>query len=666
MALGTVNSTNPFSSSYRGSQPPVQHWNTRKPPSPVPKSTPTTYESGDVAEAVKVAVSLALMQDDDGPVPSSALGRGINTDTRVQSVSPHLHNSTSGRKSYFDMVAETQRKHGSVQESKEHIGWGTESLGNSDAGSVTGMATGDVVQAIPHTKSGGWTNNSPTHFTPLPAASQPQRHPNALYKSNSAQSSSVRSLGWTLEDASGASRGSRTSHGSVVRSRSCHDVGCAMAFLANVAGVIALAVLYGVDELTTPTLGFTVAAADHGMSPAVLVWLVGGVALVLAVPTVLVFVWLLRRHGTRLVKCFIYAAGVFLLLQGVAMAVTGHIAVGIMFGLSGLLLLYLAWTSSSSVRQAAATLATALAAFDSKVAPFGVAMVLALVQLLWCAMWSIAAAGIAAKIGKYFVLPLLLPLYWGIQVIRHVTTVTTCGAVGAQWFSIQAAAAMPTVWGLGIALSSSFGSICFGGAVLGTIQTLRALTRFGRSSASVCSVEQVLACCVGCCLSTFQGFVDTCTRFSFVYVALNGTSFVKSGQQVVALFKQRGYSSLMADTLINMSLMIMTVLVAVLCGLACGVVTMVFVDSELFTLGAVAGFGFGFAIASNFTEVAVASSVTVLVAFVAKSEALRADLPVEHAEMVNAWRAAQSTSGRSVTYTATKTRRSDDVVSTRW
>lgn len=155
--------------------------------------------------------------------------------------------------------------------------------------------------------------------------------------------------------------------------------------------------------------------------------------------------------------------------------------------------------------------------------------------------------GAASLQGFYFFL-LFVSLYWGIQVIKAVVQTTVAGTIACWWF--QPVRESPVRGSLFRALTTSFGSVCFGSLLVAVIQALREVLhslrkraangggRNGRSSG-----PSAMGACAVCILDTLLGWIEEAlkyfNKYAYCYVAAYGLGFVQSGRLVTSLFYNR-------------------------------------------------------------------------------------------------------------------------------
>lgn len=180
--------------------------------------------------------------------------------------------------------------------------------------------------------------------------------------------------------------------------------------------------------------------------------------------------------------------------------------------------------------------------------------------------------------GGLFVL-LLLSLFWTIQVSQNVVHVTVSGTVGTWWFCPHESA--DRYWAVAVrdsarrACTYSLGSICLGSLLTACLQALDAAVRMargahdGRRGAAsrttgagggggvVLCVAQCAARCTGRLLAYFH-------KWAYVYVALYGYDYLTAGSKVMTLFRERGWTTIVQDDLIQRVLQLASLALGVL------------------------------------------------------------------------------------------------------
>lgn len=132
----------------------------------------------------------------------------------------------------------------------------------------------------------------------------------------------------------------------------------------------------------------------------------------------------------------------------------------------------------------------------------------------------------STAVGAILYVFFLLSLYWTAEVIRNTGHTTVCGTFATWYFMGGQNNNMPhnpTLKSAGRALSTSFGSICFGSLIVAIIQTVRALLRSLRRKNSNNLAVQIIVCLVDCILAWyvflfFILFLFVCFEIIFVFV----------------------------------------------------------------------------------------------------------------------------------------------------
>jgi len=145
------------------------------------------------------------------------------------------------------------------------------------------------------------------------------------------------------------------------------------------------------------------------------------------------------------------------------------------------------------------------------------------------------------------------------------------------------------------AMTTSFGSICFGSLLVAFIQALQALANAARNEGDA----GILACIAECILSCLASLVEYFNKWAFVYVGsysylclscsclsscpckcvskthydatsstgLYGYPYLQAGKNVITLFQNRGWEAIIADDLVGNTLFLVSVIVGGLSGI---------------------------------------------------------------------------------------------------
>lgn len=269
--------------------------------------------------------------------------------------------------------------------------------------------------------------------------------------------------------------------------------------------------------------------------------------------------------------------------------------------------------------------------------------------------------------GKFIAIGMLLSFFWTIQVVQNIFHTTIAGVVGTWWFDpeeAQSAAARgdggccsccgcsPAIYNsLHRSIIYSFGSICFGSLLVGIVQVLQFIVRFGRGQRDQqrrrfrqqrrIEATDFMFCLLQYLVDALEHLLEYFNTWAFVYVGLYGYDYWTAGKEVAALFKARGWSVIINDQLIARSLSMMSLLIGLITGLVGVLLGLVFLGPfgavPAFFLGAILG-----GASSGILFGVVTSAVnTVVVCFAASPNQLRInhDPELSH-DLIEAWRKA--------------------------
>uniref|UniRef100_A0A7S1MQC9 Choline transporter-like protein n=1 Tax=Neobodo designis TaxID=312471 RepID=A0A7S1MQC9_NEODS len=151
------------------------------------------------------------------------------------------------------------------------------------------------------------------------------------------------------------------------------------------------------------------------------------------------------------------------------------------------------------------------------------------------------------------VLGMLIALLWASQVCANVAHVTTSGVVATWYFFGEAAMPPgPSAASAKRALTTSFGSICFGSAVVALLKTIYYFLR-----RAIDAIDQpIVECILGCILGVIERLTELFNIYAFTQVAIYGHDFVTAAKQTFALVKESGWSLIINDCLVWRSLAI--------------------------------------------------------------------------------------------------------------
>lgn len=217
---------------------------------------------------------------------------------------------------------------------------------------------------------------------------------------------------------------------------------------------------------------------------------------------------------------------------------------------------------------AAANLKTALTAVRCNAGLGVVAYLVMAVAFAWSAFWMVGMAGSLATSNNWVVFFLFVSFFWTLGVLTNTVHVTTAGTVGTWWFVPGEASGGCFSGGLvdsfSRATTYSFGSICLGSLLVALIRALRAIAEKSRNDED----SQLLACLIDCILSCIADIIEYFNKWAYVYVGLYGFGYIEAGRNVIQLFQQKGWTTVIADDLIGRVLLMLGVAVGALTGFA--------------------------------------------------------------------------------------------------
>jgi len=317
---------------------------------------------------------------------------------------------------------------------------------------------------------------------------------------------------------------------------------------------------------------------------------------------------------------------------------------------------------------AAANLNTGLTAVKSNGGVILVAYSIVVLSFLYSMLWMTALVGVYDKEGLctestdaygtttyacsdnlswvYFFL-LLLAYFWTEQVFQNTIHVIVAGVVSTWWFAPEDAGSCcsSAIRDSSVrAMTTSFGSICFGSLLVAIIQTLRAMVESARRDNSDDACGAFLLCLVDCLLRCLEDTLEYFNKFAYIYVGMYGYSYLEAGKNVMTLFRQKGWSIIIADNLVSNVLSLFCLIIGGLTGCMGLVMNETnpswFEGYEGAAMGVAFGFSFliGIVISAILLSVVDSSVNTVLVSFAeapAEFEQNHAELS---SEMREAWR----------------------------
>ncbi|KAG5521498.1 hypothetical protein RHGRI_033907 [Rhododendron griersonianum] len=223
-----------------------------------------------------------------------------------------------------------------------------------------------------------------------------------------------------------------------------------------------------------------------------------------------------------------------------------------------------------------------------------VACAFMLVMLSWLALWSFGAAGVVASSisdgGRWWLLVVFsVSLFWTGAVLCNTVHVVVSGMVFLVLIhGGREAASMPSkpvMKSLRYAVTTSFGSICYGSLFTAAIRTLRWKIRGFRSKIGT---NECLLCCVDFLFQLVETLVRFFNKYAYVQIAVHGKSFNHSARDAWELFQSTGVEALIAYDCSGAVLLMGTLLGGLITGTCAGVWTRIKYPDTVAMVGATA------------------------------------------------------------------------------
>ncbi|ORX85665.1 DUF580-domain-containing protein, partial [Anaeromyces robustus] len=157
---------------------------------------------------------------------------------------------------------------------------------------------------------------------------------------------------------------------------------------------------------------------------------------------------------------------------------------------------------------------------------------------------------------------IIFSFFFTSQVINNTVHVTISGVFATFYFrgviepgtkNINVDVKNPTVKSFKRAITTSFGSICFGSLIIAIIETLKTLAKNakeqGREDGN--AAVALIACCIECILSCVGDMIEYFNVYAFTEVAIYGKSYCEAAKDTWEICKSHGIEALINDNLIG-------------------------------------------------------------------------------------------------------------------
>lgn len=187
-----------------------------------------------------------------------------------------------------------------------------------------------------------------------------------------------------------------------------------------------------------------------------------------------------------------------------------------------------------------------------------------------------------SSITSYLLIYHFFGLLWTASFIQGVASLTVAGAVAGWYFSQLPKGSeddpelaklryvrgrMPVCASLFRTLRFYLGSVAIGSLLIAFVQLVRTIfayiSRQLKKNAGSNSGINFLLCCINCCLKCLQACVEVITRTAYIYIAIKGDGFIRSGRRVFSLIINHGSVFFVVNVLAEVIVFLGKVLIAV-------------------------------------------------------------------------------------------------------
>jgi len=230
---------------------------------------------------------------------------------------------------------------------------------------------------------------------------------------------------------------------------------------------------------------------------------------------------------------------------------------------------------------------------------------------------------------------LLFSWYWGATTFGNICHFTTACTVGQWWFTDDANQQYAVRTSLKRALTTNFGTICFGSFFEALIKTLRRSAENKRR-------QNILSCLLLCILQAIEKIVGYLNEWAFIYSALTGQSYVQAGKSFIELFQKRGWTAIINDAVVGTTLFIINILIGLISAAAGGIIIYVLMPKSPEQIIAtviitIISFLIGILMSSLITTIIISCVRTVFVCFALNPAVLGATHPDHLQRLTKVW-----------------------------
>eukprot|EP00842_Homolaphlyctis_polyrhiza_P005899 jgi/Hompol1/630/HPOL_001264-RA len=153
----------------------------------------------------------------------------------------------------------------------------------------------------------------------------------------------------------------------------------------------------------------------------------------------------------------------------------------------------------------------------------------------------------------------LFIFYWTTQVIQNSVHLTVAGLFGTYYFlgvsdgqgNVTVPVKNPTAASAKRAMTTSFGSNCYGSLIIAVIQTLRAMAKMAQDENRDNIGLAILLCILQCILACISDIMEYFNKYAFTQVAIYGKDYCTAARDTWELCKSRGIDAIINDDLVG-------------------------------------------------------------------------------------------------------------------
>lgn len=188
-----------------------------------------------------------------------------------------------------------------------------------------------------------------------------------------------------------------------------------------------------------------------------------------------------------------------------------------------------------------------------------VAFALAVSNLIWVVLCCVGMGGALishpdsrGRLDGRLLMACIFVFFWGAQIIYNVCHVTYCGVFARSYYQ-RPMSEGPVRKSLGAALTTSFGSICFGSFVVACVQTLEMIAQAVREKAQKegNAVTCILACIIECFIRCIGDILQYFNDWAYVQCAVRGVGFMDGVRITFAMLTCGNVQYIIRDLLLN-------------------------------------------------------------------------------------------------------------------